>query len=130
LATGHIGFQESLAIVAAARALGLRRVLVTHPEWPGVDLSMGELTELAGAGVFFEHCYLNGRDRQGLEHIAAQIRAVGVESTVLTTDLGQAGNPLPVEGMRSYIAGLLDLGFDRVQVDRMAKENPATLLGL
>jgi len=130
LATGHIGFTESLAVVAAAREMGLKRLLVTHPEWPGVNLTLAQLSALSGEGVFFEHCYLNGRDAPGLEHIAAQIRAVGVESTVLTTDLGQAGNPLPVDGMRSYMAGLLALGFGRAEVSRMTRANPAQLLGL
>lgn len=138
LATGHIGFEESLAVVAAAREMGLRKVLITHPEWPGVNLSTEQLKALAGdvrepqsnEDVFFEHCYLNGRDQAGLECIAAQIRAVGAESTVLTTDLGQVGNPLPVEGMRAYIAGLLALGFSRAEVSRMVGDNPARLLGV
>lgn len=130
LATGHIGFQESLAVVAVAQDMGLPRVLITHPEWSGLNLTTEQLRALAGEGVFFEHCYLNGRDQAGLQRIADQIRAVGVECTVLTTDLGQAGNPLPVEGMRAYIAGLLGLGFTPADIGRMAGENPALLLGL
>jgi hypothetical protein len=130
LATGHIGFQESLTVAAAARESGLRHLLVTHPEWYGVSLTAGQLTALAGEGVFFEHCYLNGRDPAGLDQIVAQIRAVGVESTVLTTDLGQEGNPLPTDGMRAYIANLLGAGFSRTEVNRMAAENPAGLVGL
>jgi len=130
LATGHIGFEESLTVVATARGMGLRKVLITHPEWSGLDLTTEQLRALAGEGVFFEHCYLNGRDPVGLKRIAVQIRAVGVESTVLTTDLGQAGNPLPVEGMRAYIAGLLALDFSRAEVSRMVGENPARLLGV
>ena len=130
VATGHIGFEESSAVVAAAREMGLRKVLITHPEWPGLNLSTKQLRALAGEGAFFEHCYLNSRDPAGLERITAQIRAVGVECTVLTTDLGQAGNPLPVEGMRAYIGALLDLGLSRAEVGRMMRENPAWLLGL
>ena len=130
LATGHIGFQESLAVVTAAREMGLFSVLITHPEWYGVDLNTEQLQALAGDRVFFEHCYLNGRDRAGLERIAAQIRAVGSESTVLTTDLGQTGNPSPVKGMRAYIADLLGVGFTPTEVGRMTRECPAELLGL
>jgi len=130
LATGHIRFQESLAVVAATREMGLSKVLITHPEWPGLNLSTEQLGALQGEGVLFEHCYLNARDRAGLERIAAQIRAVGAESTVLTTDLGQAGNPFPVEGMRAFMADLLRLGFSPADVDRMVRNNPAWLLGL
>lgn len=130
LATGHIGFQESRAVVSAAREMGMRKVVITHPEWQGLGLTSAELRALVGKGVFFEHCYSNGRDDAGLARIAAQIRAVGVESAVLTTDLGQVGNPLPVEGMRAFIADLLALGFSQAEVDRMVRGNPAQLLGL
>lgn len=130
LATGHIGFEESLAVVAASQDMGLSRVLVTHPEWPGLDLTADQLRALAGDGIFFEHCYLNGRNTEGLERIGAQIRATGPHSTALTTDLGQAGNPLPVEGMRSFMESLLALGFAPYDISRMARANPAQLLGL
>jgi hypothetical protein len=130
LATGHIGFEESLAVVAAARDIGLQRVLVTHPEWYGVALTTRQIRALAGDGVFFEHCYLNGRDPAGLGQIVAQIRAVGAASTVLTTDLGQEGNPLPVEGMKTYIGALLDAGLSQQEVSQMARANPAWLVGL
>lgn len=130
LATGHIGYRESLAVVATAREMGLRKILVTHPEWYGLNLEIEQLKALAGEGVYFEHCYLNGRDQEGLERIAAQIRAVGPESTVLTTDLGQAGNPSPVEGMRSYIVSLLGMGISEADVSLMVRENPASLLSL
>jgi len=130
LATGHIGFEESLAVVTMARKMGLGKVLITHPEWYGVDFSNEQIKALVGEGVYFEHCYLNGRDPAGMEQIASQIRAVGVESTVLTTDLGQAGNPLPTEGMRAYVAGLLALGFNAAELHLMVSRNPAALLGL
>jgi len=130
LATGHISFRESLAVVEVAREMGLSKVLITHPEWHGLDLTSEQLRALAGEGVFFEHCYLNGRHREGLKRIAEQIQAVGPESTVLTTDLGQVGNPLPAEGMRAYIAALLDLGFSQAEIEQMTKENPTRLLRL
>jgi hypothetical protein len=130
LATGHVGFQESLAVVRAAQEMHLPRVLVTHPEWPGLDLSTEELMSLAADFVMFEHCYLNGRDHAGLSRIAAQIRAVGAENTILTTDLGQSGNPTPVEGMRQFVADLLSQGFSQRQLQLMVRENPARLLRL
>jgi hypothetical protein len=130
LATGHVGFEESLAVVRAAQEMNLLRVLITHPEWPGVDLSTEELRSLAADFVVFEHCHLNGRDPNGLSRITAQIRAVGAENTILTTDLGQSANPTPVEGMRQFIADLLSQGFSQREVDLMARENPARLMTL
>lgn len=55
---------------------------------------------------------------------------MGGESTVLSSDLGQAANPPPVQGLRGYLAGLLELGFRWDEVRRMAATTPAWLLGL
>jgi hypothetical protein len=62
--------------------------------------------------------------------IAAQVRAVGLRSTVLATDFGQAENPSPPEGMRAYLAGMLAEGFALADLRQMAAELPAYLLGL
>jgi hypothetical protein len=55
---------------------------------------------------------------------------VGVASTVLSTDLGQAGNPHPVAGMRAYLAALSRAGLRDGEIRRMAVDHPAYLLGL
>jgi predicted metal-dependent phosphotriesterase family hydrolase len=65
-----------------------------------------------------------------LAALAGIIREVGVASTVLSTDLGQANQPAPVDGMCRYIEGLRELGFNEGDIDRMARANPASLLGL
>ena len=55
---------------------------------------------------------------------------MGPETTVLATDFGQVNNPDPVDGLRYYIAGMMDLGIGQADVDRMTRINPAWLLGL
>jgi hypothetical protein len=55
---------------------------------------------------------------------------LGPEFTILSTDLGQAQNVAPVDGLRAYLAGLLELGFSWRDLQRMAGENPAAALGL
>jgi microsomal dipeptidase-like Zn-dependent dipeptidase len=62
--------------------------------------------------------------------MAALIRRVGPSSVVLSSDLGQAGNPLPPDGFGDFLARLGGQGFTDQEIDRMAKENPARLLGL
>ena len=105
LGTGHIAVAETVALVRMAREMGLRKVVITHPEAPFREIPVEVQRELAGEGVFFERCYNNTIRKTGdgltLAALAAQIRAVGVNSTILATDLGQADNPSPVEGMRS-----------------------------
>src|SRR5215468_7462368 len=47
LATGHLGRAEIFALVKAGREMGLRKVLVTHAEFPSQNLSADEQSELA-----------------------------------------------------------------------------------
>ena len=87
---------------------------------------------LALPGVWFEHCYASTLidDPTSIEAIAAAIRAIGPSHCVLTTDLGLAGLPGPIDGMRSYLSSLMDLGFSWGELLVMTRDNPAHLLGL
>jgi hypothetical protein len=58
------------------------------------------------------------------------IREVGVEHCVLSSDLGQAGNPLHPDGLEQIFAGLRRAGLAADDIDRLVKTNPARLLGL
>jgi hypothetical protein len=134
LGTGHISPQESMALVRLARQKGLRKIVVTHPEAHFTWMEPEMQKEIAGKGVFFERCYVDTtpvmNSTVSIAQIAEHIRAVGVESTILSTDFGQAASPPPVEGMRAYLAKLAAEGFSPDQIQRMAGENPAHLLGL
>jgi len=133
LATGHVSARESVALVRSARAAGVRKVVVTHPEVPWVDMPVGIQKELRDIGAYFERCYVSTLPVGGgvpFARIVSDIRQVGVESTVLATDFGAATLPPPVEGMRTYIAALLAEGFSKRDIQLMAGETPAMLLGL
>lgn len=133
LGTGHLSISEIKILVGAARAAGVRRILVTHPELPVVAVPLEVQEELKGEGLFFERCFLGtiSNSRFGgypLDLVVSAIRQIGVDSTVLATDLGQSANMLPAEGMRRFIDELIQLGFTEAQIDRMARQNPAGLL--
>ena len=65
-----------------------------------------------------------------IEQVAAEIREVGIESTVLATDFGQDHNISPPDGLAEYVTRLEALGFSPADFDRMLRRNPAALLGL
>jgi predicted metal-dependent phosphotriesterase family hydrolase len=44
--------------------------------------------------------------------------------------MGQPGNPLHPDGLIALFDGLKKEGITQAEIDRMAKENPARLLGL
>ena len=60
----------------------------------------------------------------------SMIRKVGAERTVLGSDLGQVGNPLPMEGIRKCLEIMLNLGVSDEEIDLMIRKNPAKLLNL
>ena len=68
-------------------------------------------------------------ERQTAERFAAFVR-VAPERSFITTDLGQAVMPHPVEGMRQCINDLLEAGFAGTEIDRLVRTNPAYLIGL
>lgn len=133
LGTGHLSVGEIQPLVKAARKSGVKRILITHPELPIVNMSVAVQEEMVGPDLFFERCLIVTTPGEGglpLSTIAAAVRQVGTETTVMATDFGQAENPSPVEGMRRYIKEMLDFGFDQNEIERMTCVNPAGLLGI
>jgi hypothetical protein len=64
------------------------------------------------------------------DEFAARIRAVGPENVVLSTDLGQAANPVPAVGFATSVTRLLEAGFTQRELDFMIRRNPARILKL
>lgn len=134
LSTGHLSPAETVELVKLARQKGLKKIVVTHPEAPFLGMPASLQEEIAGDGVYFERCYVDTIPEDGrvasFAEIATNARRVGIESTVMSTDFGQAENPPPVEGLRACVAELLKHGFNPSEVRRVFAENPALLLGL
>ena len=139
LGTGHLSVEEIQHLVPTAQAAGVKRIVITHPELYITNMPVAVQKELAGPGVYFERCLIATMPPSpvvppgptvSLSAIAGAIREVGPETTVLATDFGQVNNPDPVDGLRYYIAGMMDLGIGQADVDRMTRINPAWLLGL
>jgi hypothetical protein len=58
------------------------------------------------------------------------IEEIGPEHTVLASDLGQVGRPMPVDSFLRVGAALLDLGLPEKDLRLMVRDNPSYLLGL
>jgi uncharacterized protein DUF6282 len=128
LGTGHLSPCEIAAVVGSARSAGLRKIVVTHPEIFFIDLPLSIQRELAGPGVYFERCFYREIFTRDYDQLAASIREIGVDSTVLSTDLGQPDNPDPVDGIAQMLDAYLQRGFTPTELETMSVHNPATLL--
>jgi hypothetical protein len=129
LATGHLGRREIFALVRTAKEMKLRKVVVTHAEFPSQSLSAVEQAELADLGAFIEHCFTTmhtGKASWG--DLMHSIRIVGAGRCLISTDLGQTINPPVAEGFAMFAQTLLDAGFSGEQIQRMAVLNPALLV--
>ena len=133
LGTGHLSPAESLVVVAEARKQGVQKIVVNHPEWTSVDMSIAQQRELAAFGVYFERCYarsVGGKYETNFRRNLEAMEAIGFQSTIVATDGGQVENPLWSEALAEYIGFLLQAGVPQSAVDLMTKENPAKLLDL
>ena len=129
LATGHLGRPEIFALVKAAREIGVKRILVTHAEFPSQNLSSAEQAELARMGAFIEHCFTTMHTGKApWAGVFDAIRATGPERCVLSTDLGQTINPPVAEGFAMFAQRMLDAGFSVDEIRRMTVDNPRILL--
>lgn len=134
LATGHLSVDETIALVRLAKNKNLSKIVVTHPEAEFINMPVNVQQELCAKGVYFERCFVDTtpmmRHATSIDEIGQHIHQVGVESTVLATDLGQPENPSPVEGLATYLVSLAKFGFTEKEISMMANQNPAFLLGL
>ncbi len=138
LATGHISPAECFAVVEEARKMGIDRILLTHPLGSETvldqSLTLEETIRLTRMGAYAEFTFVFHLPTE-LSYdpaiTAANIRAIGPEKCVISTDLGLFGhNASPAEGFRMFIATLAHQGMSEEELTLMARTNPARLLGL
>lgn len=136
LETGHTNPATGLKVIRAARAAGVRSIIVTHAIKPPINMSIEQMKEAASLGAFIEFDYggtlpspiVVGQRVLSIDEYARAIRAVGPQHCILTSDLGQAGNPIHTDGFRLLAEALMKRGFSVTEIDLMMKKNPAQLL--
>jgi hypothetical protein len=133
LSSGHLGLADARKVFEAGAGRGVGRMVVTHPNHV-VGATQQDCVELARMGVYVEH-EVGAYDPEGTikwdpAGLLDWIRAVGASKTVLASDLGQKGRPMPVDGFLRVGGILLQLGLTAEELHQMACVNPAFLLGL
>ena len=131
LETGHSAPEESLVLIREAVNLGIQKIVVTHAMADVVNMNVAQMKEAAKLGAFLEFVYIpRPTSKRTIPEYTAAIRAIGPEHCILSTDLGQPGSPLHPDGLVKLFQSLREQGFSEADIDRMAKKNPASLLGL
>ncbi|GAA3617597.1 DUF6282 family protein [Nonomuraea rosea] len=130
LATGHLAAAEIETVVDAAVAEGVRRIVITHPEFTSQRVAIDRQRALAAKGALLERCFTTPHSGKvswetWLEHISA----VGPEHSVLSSDLGQPFNPPVEDGLALLADRLLAEGYTEKDVRTMAVDNSRRLAG-
>ena len=133
LGTGHISREEILAVYDYCVAVGLNKVVVTHPEFRAPNLDIKTIEDLAKAGAFMEFCAVNCFPIHAVttvEQIRDIILAAGVHRSILSSDSGQPWAARPPETLRVFLQCLHEKGLTPDQLRIMTIDNPISLLGI
>ena len=133
LATGHVSAAEALLLLREGRQQGVAHMIVTHAMNPPVLMDVAQMQEAARLGAFVEFVggSLTTADAPArMDRFADAIRRVGAQFCIASSDLGQKGNALPVDGFAAFLLALRARGLSAADLDRVAKQNPAALLDL
>ena len=135
LGTGHISPSEIFTVVEAARNAGVKKIIVTHPEFHIVGMSLEEENRIVkDYDVLLEKVYSQpiggGVYKKNLPDNVAHMKEIGCEHFIVSTDGGQMQNPEWYNTIAEYIDYLYDSGFSQEEIDVMSKKNPGRMLGI
>ena len=154
MVTGHTSVDEGVRLVELAEEYSIKKTIVSSAVVK--EASMEQLQYMADKGAYIEytlaafthtttipktHYYvereyasidegMSGEVSGGVKLVAEQIDELGAQHCIICTDFGVYTLPTPVEGLREFIACLLDLGISPDEISKMVKHNPEKLLGL
>jgi sugar phosphate isomerase/epimerase len=135
LGTAHVSPEEAFVVVEAARDAGVKKIVVTHPEWWIVGMSVeDQIRMVRDYDVILERCYAQnmggGTYKSNLPDNLDIIREVGYKNVMVDTDGGQTENPHWELALEEYMQYLSDHGITDDELYYMTRTIPYSLLGI
>src|SRR5262245_56247298 len=133
LATGHVTPEEALLILRAAKAAGVKRLIVTHPllDPQFTYMRVEQLRAAADLGAFIE---ITGgavaRDGEPKKRALEALRAIGARHFFVGSDAGLAGRENHTDTLALAAKALRAAGLTEADLTAMFKDNPAFLVNL
>jgi hypothetical protein len=129
LSTGHISWQESLALAREAHRIGFERLVMAHPLSVSVGAPHDAVAEIVGLGAYAEFCWPTvAPGRHSPAEVVGLIRTIGTERTILTSDYFGGAGPSPSDLLRMLAGVLYDSGLTPEEIRTAVVTNPAHLL--
>lgn len=136
-ATGHSSPNESLALARKAKEIGVGKFVITHANSRIWKLTHDQIQQAVDLGAWIEYCYLPrlwgkgtglpNMERQTTVEFLSYVRLMP-ERSFISTDLGSAGLPDPITGMRMCIEEMVSYGIPKHTIDLQVRRNPAWLI--
>lgn len=128
--TGHMSHAETFALAEAAHEAGVAKLVITHADWEATYYSIEDQLRLVKLGATIEHCYTSP-DEGHIDYaeVFEQVRRVGVENVLLSSDLGKKTGIFPDDGLRNFVQKFLEDGFSEDDLRAMLADKPAWLVG-
>lgn len=131
LGTGHVSWQESLALAKEAHGMGFKRLIVNHPLSDMIGAPLDALKRAAELGAFVETCWNQlAPGRMDPRELVAKLRTIGLPQVVASTDYFRPYSPNPPELFRMFLGMLHEGGLSRDEVKHVGCVNPARAMGL
>jgi hypothetical protein len=158
LATGHSAAAESLVLIAAAKKRGIENLVVTHALSVPGGATDEQLRQMVQMGAVIEMTWLatlpaaqpttagapnagtgatagaasatrSARPITAREYVRV-IHMLGAEHVLISSDMGQLQRPTHVQAMRAFLMALKAEGLTDGEIDWVARQNAARVLGL
>ena len=135
LATGHISPEECFIVTEAARSAGVEKIVITHPEFHIVGMSLEDQVRIVkDYDVMLEKVYAQpiggGVYKKNLADNVEAMRLIPAKNIVVSTDGGQMQNPPWYETITEYVDYLYDSGIPEDDIIQMTHRNACRLLGI
>jgi hypothetical protein len=129
LATGHLSPKDSIDVIKRAHDKGLKKIIVTHPEFPTTMFTMEQQKDLLKYDVYFERCYTTpATGKVEWDYVLNEVKTTGAKNNILSTDLGQPAALLPPDGYKEFVEFFVENGMSDDEIIQMTSKNQEKLL--
>jgi hypothetical protein len=133
LATGHVEPAEALQIVRAAKAAGVKRIIVTHPMLlpQYTFMSLDQMKRAVELGAYLEITGMSAvREGEQKTRVLTALRAIGAKHFFVSSDAGLVGTANHTDTLAMAAKSLRAAGIAEADLNAMFKDNPAFLVDL
>ena len=131
LMTAHISNEEALVVCREAIKSGVKRVVLSHPDFSVNMTPLDMQIEIADMGVYIEKTMFGIHSGvRSVEEMIGSVKAIGPKRCIFSTDYGPPVLPKPWDGILECVSLLKDYDFSDEDIKWVINGNPHFLLNI